>query len=110
MKLLFDHNLSPKLAIRLADLYPGSDHVYQLGLDRSDDMSIWKYAKENGFSIVSKDADFNALSVLRGFPPKVIWILVGNCATSDIETLFRNRIKDVIAFSENSDFGTLVLR
>ena len=31
MKLLFDQNLSPRLRRRLADLYPGSDHVFELG-------------------------------------------------------------------------------
>ncbi len=33
MRLLFDHNLSPKLVRRLADLYPDSVHVSHLGLD-----------------------------------------------------------------------------
>ncbi len=33
LKLLFDQNLSPKPANRLADLFPGSCHVMSLGLD-----------------------------------------------------------------------------
>ena len=33
MKLLFDQNLSPCLARRLADLYPDSAHVSEVGLD-----------------------------------------------------------------------------
>ncbi|WP_169222276.1 DUF5615 family PIN-like protein [Brasilonema sp. UFV-L1] len=28
MKLLFDHNLSPRLVVHLADVYPDSNHVY----------------------------------------------------------------------------------
>ncbi|MFM8931503.1 MAG: DUF5615 family PIN-like protein [Gemmataceae bacterium] len=110
MKLLFDHNLSPKLVSKLADLFPGSDHVFPLGLDHADDRAIWQFAKVNGYSIVSKDADYNALSVLWGFPPKVIWILSGNCTTADIEGLFRNRSADVIRFNENTEAGTLALR
>ncbi|MGK7942688.1 MAG: DUF5615 family PIN-like protein, partial [Crocosphaera sp.] len=35
MKLLFDHNLSPSLVNRLADLYPNSNHLYLMGLDLS---------------------------------------------------------------------------
>jgi hypothetical protein len=31
VKLLFDENLSRKLAFRLADLYPGSMHVAEAG-------------------------------------------------------------------------------
>ncbi len=37
MKLLFDHNLSPRLVARLADVYRNSNHVYLLELDTADD-------------------------------------------------------------------------
>ena|SRR5215831_15659179 len=57
MKLLFDHNLSPRLVKRLADLYPDSTHVYLIGMDRVDDDIIWEYARNNGYAIVSKDVD-----------------------------------------------------
>ncbi len=36
MKLLFDANLSPDLAVRLSDLFPDSEHVARLGLQASD--------------------------------------------------------------------------
>lgn len=68
MKLLFDQNLSPKLVRQLADLYPGSAHVASVGLDMSCDETLWKHARDNGFVIVSKDEDFNALSTFHGFP------------------------------------------
>ena len=58
MKLLFDENLSPQLIDLLSDLYPGSAHVHQCGLGGRDDAAIWEYAKSNGFTIVSKDSDF----------------------------------------------------
>ena len=74
MKLLFDHNLSPKLAHRLADLHPRSTHVFLVGMDREPDSDIWEYARSNGYVIVTKDADFADMSVLRGHPPKVIWV------------------------------------
>ncbi|HEY3341702.1 MAG TPA: hypothetical protein VGK81_06775 [Anaerolineae bacterium] len=28
----------------MASLFPGSSHVYQLGLDRSSDDTVWRYA------------------------------------------------------------------
>jgi hypothetical protein len=37
MKLLFGENLSPKLPRLLADLFPGSAHVDELGLGATDD-------------------------------------------------------------------------
>lgn len=58
MKLLFDQNLSPVLIKELQDVFPGSAHTEALVLARADDSSIWEYARENGFTIVSKDADF----------------------------------------------------
>ena len=70
MKLLLDHNLPPSLVIRLADLFPHSQHVYRLGLDRVNDLEIRDYAKHGEFLIVTKDADFSDLCVMLGFPPK----------------------------------------
>jgi predicted nuclease of predicted toxin-antitoxin system len=37
MKLLFDHNLSPRLVELLADIYPNSNHLYLMGLDQQSD-------------------------------------------------------------------------
>jgi predicted nuclease of predicted toxin-antitoxin system len=59
MKLLFDHNLPPSLVVRLWDLFPDSQHVYSLGLDRVLDLKIRDYARSNGFLIVTKDVDFS---------------------------------------------------
>lgn len=70
--LLFDQNLSPRLVKRLADLYPDSTHVDTLGFGSSSDREIWDFARINDYVIVTKDADFGELSVLRGVPPKVI--------------------------------------
>lgn len=68
MKLLFDQNLSPRLVNHLSDLYPGSNHVYPLGLDRVSDKEVWKYARRADFLVVTKDADFSDLCMLWGFP------------------------------------------
>jgi predicted nuclease of predicted toxin-antitoxin system len=48
VKLLYDENLSPALVAQLADAYPGSAHVDQLGLGRADDIEVWKRAKNDG--------------------------------------------------------------
>ncbi len=109
MKLLFDQNLSPKLVNRLADLFPGSSHVQWVGLDCADDDQVWEHARLNGFAIVSKDADYNNLSVLRGQPPKVIWLQLGNCTTAQLEAVFRARFADIEAFDRDPSAGTIVL-
>jgi predicted nuclease of predicted toxin-antitoxin system len=84
VRLLLDHNLSRRLVARLADKFPGISHVSMAGLDRASDNEVWEYAAANDYAIVTKDADFSELSVLRGDPPKVIWLRLGNCTTDDV--------------------------
>lgn len=93
----------------LADLYPGSAHVRTVGLEGSSDFSVWEYAAAEGFLLVSKDEDFHRLSVLRGFPPKVIWIRLGNCSTSDIEQVLRQRFEQVAAFAAHEEAAFIAL-
>ena len=83
MRLLLDQNLSPRLLTALANPHPGSTHVREIGLQAADDDTVWQYATEHGFTIVSKDADFHERSFLLGHPPKVIWIRRGNCSTDE---------------------------
>lgn len=109
MKLLFDHNLSPRLVQRLADLFPESTHVYTIDLDRADDREVWDYAQQNGFTIVTKDSDYNELLMVWGFPPKVIWIRRGNCSTAAIETILRSRLEDIQTLANDPTLGILNL-
>ncbi len=109
MKLLFDQNLSPRLVDRLADIYPNSNHLYNLGLDTAEDSIVWQYARDNDFIVVTKDADFSDLISVRGFPPKVIWIRLGNCKTNDVEFLIRSHVKEIEIFSNDNSLGILIL-
>jgi predicted nuclease of predicted toxin-antitoxin system len=58
VKLLFDQNLSHRLPSRLADLFPDSDHVRRLSLDRASDDRIWDFAQANDFCVITQDSDF----------------------------------------------------
>ena len=101
MKLLFDENLSPKLARRLADLFPDSVHVRDVGLKAADDPLVWEYAKDGGLMIISKDSDMHQRSFVFGHPPKVVWVRLGNCSTSDVESLLRRNFAAVKTFHED---------
>ena len=109
MRLLFDHNLSPRLVRRLADLYPDSSHLFLVGLERGSDLVVWMYAQTNDYIIVTKDSDFSDVSVLRGFPPKVIWLRLGNCITSDVERTLRYGYAAIEAFANDPTGGVLEL-
>ena len=58
---------------------------------------------------MTKDEDYDNLSVLRGSPPKVIWLQLGNCKTAQVEAVFRARFADIQAFENDASAGTLVL-
>ena len=109
MKLLFDQNLSPRLATRLADLFPDSDHVSNVGLGQALDDEVWIYARDHDFVIVSKDSDFSEMSVLRGFPPKVVWIRRGNCSTNETERILRQDFNLIESLMADTTLGILLL-
>ncbi len=109
MKLLFDQNLSPRLATRLQELFPDSSHVFWLNLDQAEDVEVWEYARQNSYLVVTKDADFSELSTLQGFPPKVIWLQIGNCTTGRVESLLRLHYEDIEQLSESDSIGILSL-
>lgn len=107
MKLLFDNNLSHKLVGRLDDLYPDSSHVMLEGLDQAEDHANWDLAKANGFIIVTKDSDFNELSIMKGCPPKVIWLRMGNSRVSAIEHIIREHALSINTFLKDLELGIL---
>jgi len=104
VKLLFDQNLSFRLKTVLAFEFPESVHIAALRLETADDSEIWKYAKTNGFTIVTQDADYYELALMRGIPPKIIWVRSGNTSTKYLQNLFLQKvqkIKDFIGHAES---------
>jgi predicted nuclease of predicted toxin-antitoxin system len=59
--------------------------------------------------IVTKDADYNNLSVVQGNPPKVIWLLLGNCRTAQVEAVLRAGAAEIAVFENDPSVGTLAL-
>lgn len=103
VRLLVDQNLSHKLVPRLAPAFPGITHVRGVNLNRADDLIIWTWAAVNAYVMVSMDGDFHHLVLLKGAPPKVVWLRVGNCSTDDIAHLLtanRDQIAGMVADPE----------
>lgn len=109
MKLLFDEDLSPKLPSLLADLFPDSLHVRDVGMKGTVDPLVWDYAKDNGFMIVSKDVDMHDLSLVFGNPPKVVWLRLGNCSTTQVANLLRREFEVIKLFHEDESVSLLAL-
>jgi predicted nuclease of predicted toxin-antitoxin system len=58
LSLLLDENLSPRLILHLAALFPGLTHVRDVGLKQAGDREIREWARRNSYTVVSADADF----------------------------------------------------
>lgn len=110
VRLLFDEPLSEELCEVLADIFPDSLHIRLLGQGGAADTTVWDSARTHGCLVVSKDEDFHRLAILRGPPPKFVWIQLGNCSTSDIAQLLRRRHGDIVRFSEQNEATVLELR
>lgn len=102
MKLLLDQNLSRRLLAELSAWIPDSTHVAAIDLDRAGDAEIWAYAKWHGYAILTKDADFLELSLLRGAPPKVVWINCGNISNQALLDLLKSHAEDIREFLEST--------
>jgi predicted nuclease of predicted toxin-antitoxin system len=109
MRLLFDEQLSDALPALLDDVFPGSLHVRTLvGIGASDER-VWELAVEHACLLVSKDEDFHRLSVLRGAPPKVVWLRLGNCTTEAAAALLRRHESALQSFADQDEATFLAL-
>ena len=110
MSLLLDENLSPRLVIRLLSLFPVLTHVRDVGLKQAADERIWAWAKENGYTVVTADADFVELSNRLGWPPKVVHLERCDFPLLAIEQMFRHYAIRIAEFEGDPATGLLVIR
>jgi predicted nuclease of predicted toxin-antitoxin system len=94
---------------QLDDLYPGSIHVRDMDLREAEGIEVWRYAAEHDFIIVSKDSDFHLMSTVHGFPPKVVWLRIGNGPTNDAVSLLREQHATMERFHADPDAAFLAL-
>lgn len=102
MRLLLDENISWRCVKTISTLFEEVKHVKEISKTRMTDTDIWNYAEKHNFTILTNDADFSNLSILKGFPPKIIWLRFGNLP----KDLFTNKILskiDLINEFEKSD-------
>jgi predicted nuclease of predicted toxin-antitoxin system len=71
-------------------------------LKAADDPLVWEYARDNDLTLVSKDSDMHQRSFVFGPPPKVIWVRLGNCSTTQVEQLLRLHSNAIGAFREDA--------
>ncbi len=104
MKLLFDQNISFRVALNLKLTFPECGQVRELGLENKSDREIWDFAKREHYSIVTFDADFYDLVTLYGHPPKVIWLRMGNTSTDNLIKVIHTHSDIIKAFLTDNNY------
>jgi predicted nuclease of predicted toxin-antitoxin system len=110
MKLLLDENLSRRLVPFLVHDYPGSSQVALLGLEQASDMELWRYAKKENFAIVTRDADFQEITLVHGHPPSVIWLKADNPNKAITLKLLLDYREHLVQALEKDGLGIVELR
>jgi len=110
VKVLLDQNLSFRLVELFLSRFSGSRHVRDFGLTGDDDERMWALAKTEGLVIVTKDNDFLARALVRGHPPQVIQVCLGNASTQQLADLHAARMDDIDRFVAESTESVFMLR
>ncbi|KAA3660616.1 MAG: hypothetical protein DWQ10_06310 [Calditrichaeota bacterium] len=95
-KYLVDVNLPSRFSV-----WKGEQFEYVIHFnDEWKDSQIWEYARTNGLTIVTKDADFSEMMLLNEPPPRVIHIKLGNIKMSDFHQLISKTWDSIKLLSE----------
>jgi predicted nuclease of predicted toxin-antitoxin system len=77
--------------------YPPDLQQFRDSIAAVSDERIWQFAKSEGFAIVSMDEDFRHLSARFGFPPKVVWVRLGNVRRQALLGVFAKLLPELRA-------------
>jgi predicted nuclease of predicted toxin-antitoxin system len=78
LRFIVDAQLPPALCKLIADFGHTAQHVFDLGLNGTQDRLIWNHAKATACVVVTKDNDFVSFSILDANPPPLVLIRIGN--------------------------------
>jgi predicted nuclease of predicted toxin-antitoxin system len=112
MKLLIDQNISYRLIKKFKEYFEDIQSVKQNNLEDAADITIWQYALQHGFTLVTFDEDFYNIQLLKGVPPKIIWFKTGNLDKgpfTDFLILQKESITAFVKSDEHTHEGCLEL-
>ena len=111
MRLLLDENISWRLAAYLRPHCTALLHVRDIQLDNSPDTSIWRYARQHGYDVLTKDEDFLRLVLAEGFPPRVVAVQNAQVPVKELTAFLLARLPQLQSFlGGQTEFGLLLLR
>lgn len=108
MKLLLDANISWRIIKLVGDNFSDSLHAKDLKINQpAKDIEIWQFAKQNNFTILTHDDDFEKLLLLKGVPPKVIILKTFNKNTKQIAEILISKKETIESFIVNDELMIL---
>lgn len=105
MRFLFDQNTSHRILKIIPEIYAESTTVKNQGLINASVKEIWEHAKKYNYTIVTQDSDFNDLNSFYGFPPKIIWLRMGNLKTTSIVNILVEYTDEINNFINDKNYG-----
>lgn len=108
MKLLLDANISWRIIKLIANDFLACSHANEIKVNQpAKDIEIWEFAKQNNFTILTHDDDFEKLLLLKGVPPKVIILKTFNKNTKQIAELLISKKEIIESFISNDQLMIL---
>lgn len=105
MKFLCDVHISYKLSKTIESLGFECNHVNFI-LDKwfTTDKEIAKFADENNYILISKDADFKNSFLVNKTPKKLIKINLGNISNVELIQIFKKNLTLFEELDQNDSF------
>jgi len=111
MRLLLDENIFWRLAAYLRPYCAAVLHVRDIQLDNSPDASIWRYARQHSYDLLTKDEDFLRLVLAEGFPSRVVAVQNAQVPVAKLVEFLLAQMPQIESFlGEQTEFGFLQLR
>ena len=108
MNFLVDAQLPYGLVLALRDAGHDACHTRELPQgNATTDAEVCRLATKDGRVVVSKDRDFYDSLLLRGEPPKLLLVRVGNMRKAELTRLFSERLPQLVALLGENDFVEL---
>lgn len=106
IKLIADENISWRVKKVLSNwmILPVNEISR---FERLSDKYIWDYAKINNYHILTFDEDFIDLQNLYDYPPKIIWLRIGNVKSQAIAERLLEKEIEIIRFIADENLGVI---
>lgn len=102
IKFIVDTQLPPSLSVWLERQGYESTHPFRLPQGvKMTDAEIIRYAVDHDCIIVSKDKDFLDHYLLRGAPPRIVMLHLGNISNKDLLAQFQVYLPRIVAEFES---------